>query len=140
MSDDPIAFGSARLDEDEAAARAAADTAAVDWHATGAVTATGPVILVASGEYDDVEVATVDLGGDDIAAHIARHDPARVLREVEAGRRTLQRHRTCGSGHGYCDGVIDGDRTRRTWPLCDDLADLLYRWADHSDYNPAWKP
>jgi Family of unknown function (DUF6221) len=67
--------------------------------------------------------------------HIARHDPARVLREVEAGRRIVARHRDCGDGMGYCgDGGHGGD------VLCPDMADLLVRWADHPDYDESWKP
>lgn len=64
--DDLIAFVAARLDEDEAAARAAVNFSygVPDW-------------------CDD---------GDPDGVHIARHDPARVLREVEASRKLLVRY------------------------------------------------
>ncbi len=46
------------------------------------------------------------------------HDPARILREVEAKRRILARH------------------ARDPWP-CHDLPDLASPYADHPDF-PAW--
>lgn len=67
------------------------------------------------------------------AGHIARHDPARVLREIGGGRRVLERHRADQYGCMYCE--------RRTGPRpCPDLADLLSRWSDHQDYDPSWIP
>ena len=77
----------------------------------------------------------IERSRDQLAAHIARHDPARVLREVEAGRRILERHRDCVQyGGGICEhaGAVD--------PPCPDLRDLLCRWADHPDYLPGWAP
>lgn len=54
--------------------------------------------------------------------------PARMLRDVASGRRTLARHTKCVQG-----------KWAGPYP-CPELADLLYRWADHPDYEPAWKP
>ncbi|MEW2051673.1 DUF6221 family protein [Streptomyces sp. NPDC005476] len=49
---------------------------------------------------DTVDFRQVDLTGfhPAIAQHVALHDPARVLREVEAKRRVLDRHvpQSCG--------------------------------------------
>lgn len=79
---DLVEFIRAQLDEDERVARAAG------WHryiwelgiVYGTVIATGNRKTVAHGcqEYD--------------ADHIARHDPARALREVDAKRRILELH------------------------------------------------
>jgi hypothetical protein len=79
VTDDLVAFLRARLDEDEQAAR--------------------ETLWEGSGNKPDWELpssATVDVGGDEfyagdatIARHIARHDPARGLREVEAKRRII---------------------------------------------------
>ena len=62
--------------------------------------------------------------------------PARVLREVEAGRRILARHQPDSYGCQYC---ADGGHNIISWG-CADLADLLARWADHPDYDQAWRP
>jgi hypothetical protein len=70
------------------------------------------------------------------AEHIIRHDPARVLDEVDAKRRTLTRHASCGTGTGYCD---DGGHGWDEIGGCADLADLAAPDHEHPDYNPAWK-
>jgi hypothetical protein len=123
---DPIAFANAGLDEDEATAGAAycqgpsaqQPTAPPEgswWTTAQILGALGP------GTWLD-------------ARHIVLHDPARALREVEAGRRILARHRGCPDGDGPCE----------TWfghePPCPDLADLLVRWADRPGYRPEWAP
>jgi hypothetical protein len=89
--DELITFVKARLDEDEAAAkRASRDKAAGDaWHAGGAGdgwTQAGTPVL-----RPDEGPAAMAIG-DYAAAHIARHDPARVLREVEAKRAIAALH------------------------------------------------
>lgn len=71
--------------------------------------------------------------------HIIRHDPARVLAEVEAKQRILKRHARCGSGVGRCDDGGHG------WDDvegggCADLGDLARPFADHPDYEERWKP
>jgi hypothetical protein len=63
------------------------------------------------------------------AAHIARHDPARVLREVAAGRATLgslQEHDEC-LGRG-CRLAFLAEVRRRA---------MVY--GDHPDYDEAWR-
>jgi hypothetical protein len=59
------------------------------------------------------------------AGHIARHDPARVLREVEAKRQMLAFH---DRAHPH-----DGDP-------CTTQRLLVLPYADHPDYRPEWKP
>jgi hypothetical protein len=86
---------------------------------------------------------------DDTAMHIARHDPARVLREVEAKRRILAEHdhttvhiwhdrskdfeicTACGAG--------SDDQGCIPWP-CDTVKLLALPYSDHPDYNEAWRP
>src|SRR6266702_4239538 len=82
MSGDLAAFWAARLDEDEAAANAAR---AGPWRYDGSavIAATGLNVTPAGAHHSIHE---------DDAAHIARHDPARVLREVAADRRIMDRH------------------------------------------------
>jgi hypothetical protein len=88
------------------------------------------------------------------AEHIARHDPARVLRQVEVLRRVVDCHK-----HTYSDAV--GERPRHGCEVCHVEGDfvigggwseldpdgwcetirlLTLPYADHPDYNPAWQP
>ena len=61
------------------------------------------------------------------AAHVVRHDPARVLREVEAKRRIVDRYAWLRE-HGDTGGAA--------WvlPL------LAAPYAAHPDYRPEWAP
>lgn len=65
------------------------------------------------------------------SAHIARHDPARVLAECEAKRSIV----TLASAYS------DGPEAPRTLNLANDvLAIMATTWANHPDYNEAWRP
>lgn len=119
----PVAFAEARLAEDEAAAKAAGGG---EWEYRDT--------WVWSGHSEIADVYNIpDI--DEAGIHISLHDPARALREVEAGRRILGRHWNCGTGGGWCDepGLTRGSP-------CPDMADLLTRWADHPAYGQEWKP
>ena len=65
------------------------------------------------------------------AAHIARHDPARVLAECEAKRRIVAdyAHLTTVPGHGAM-------ASHSGWIL----RQLAAVYCDHPDYLPEWKP
>jgi hypothetical protein len=69
-----------------------------------------------------------------LAQHIALHDPARVLHEVEAKRRILARHAECGTGSGYCD---DGGHDLGSLG-CSDLLDLAAPFAGEPGYKEDW--
>lgn len=127
-------FVEKRLDETEAIARAATP---------------GPWIAIDSGvmAVDDETWpvdATESARDREDRVHIAAHDPARVLREVEAKRRILARH--ADPGH-YCDAssqvevtsFIAGEQVRHVWP-CDTLLDLASPHADHPEYPPEIAP
>ena len=86
------------------------------------------------------------------AGHIARHDPARVLREVAAKRRTLaaldQRRHFLDNTEWYGCRAIDGD-DRPTGAACSCGRDdevlkqqrlLAEVFADHPDYRQEWAP
>jgi hypothetical protein len=69
--------------------------------------------------------------------HVARWDPARVIAECDARRRIVESAR-----HTLFD-----DPLRRTdfWRGARDVADadlrfLALPYADHPDYDPAWRP
>jgi hypothetical protein len=85
------------------------------------------------GEIQSVENETVtvvvrdDEAADSDLEHIARHDPARALREIEAKRRIAQ---------AVEEGVID---------LRPDARDEVFKhlaavYADHRDYRDEWRP
>jgi Family of unknown function (DUF6221) len=123
---DPVAFAEARLAEDKAAAKAAA---ASPWKSTA------PSLWIESGQGIIVQTRHFE-----DAAHIARHDPARALREVEAGRRILARYKDCLArmeDPDYPQGVAR-DQAREYEDFV--LPNLLCRWADHPDYDQDWKP
>lgn len=77
-------------------------------------------------------VADVDAGYG-AARHITLHDPVRVLAECAAKRRIVEMHRE-GPGGGYCSRC---DR-EPVWP-CITLRALASVYADHRDYDLAWR-
>lgn len=139
---DVIEFLRARLDEDEQAARAAG------WHRW--VLVDDEISTVGNGRL------VVRLERDYDGPHITRHDPARVLREVDAKRRIVELHgplqlpatnyrptmlqceycaSLCHSRSGLgCDQPIDAP-----WP-CDTVRLMALPYADHPDFDESWRP
>jgi hypothetical protein len=123
-----VEFLTARLDEDEQTARAATGKyRSPTWRVDG----DDETLLI----YPDDGSTGFTFDGP-IAPHIARHDPARVLADVAAKRRVLERHAECGTGYGYCD---DGGHVVSGGP-CPDLRDAVAPYADHPDYDAGWRP
>jgi Family of unknown function (DUF6221) len=128
---DPLlVFIAARHAEDEAAATAATPG---PWEFEGDDPTDDEVFTVHDGEHGDLvgeSVAFTRGGGRQVAngAHIARNDPARALRRVEAGRALVAAYersvRAVGPG-------LSQDLRR---PL---LAHAAI-WDDHPDHDPAW--
>ena len=122
--DDLIAFLRARLDEDERAAVAAAGQQTYyDWEVHEAEPPEQPEVRVKGEPY---RVA----GGvdDSTAEHIARHDPARVLSEIESKRRLIQ----------WCEWMVGDFRGSDVWK--DVLPLLALPYVGHSDYRAEWRP
>lgn len=134
--DDLAAFLNARLDEDEAAARAAGGRS---WRQPDPERTPGWV----EDDSDSIDrIVVYDEGAPTAgqAAHIARHDPARVLREVEAGRIILARYADTLArmeDDDYPAGVArDQGREYEDFVLpC-----LAAAWSDHPDYDQEWEP
>lgn len=144
------AFLLARLDEDERIARAVTST---PWRrGTGTAAAEG-----GEGWDQDVVWRTFEVEGDaglytddeDDAAHIARHNPARVLREVEAKRRLVELHEQVpGTPGAYQkDAPATGCKVCHEWDGvtyaggdCETLRLLALPFADHPDYCQEWRP
>jgi hypothetical protein len=75
-----------------------------------------------------------------VATHIARHDPARVLRKVAGKRAIIMRYeRACTIPEpcvSFTAGQDDGYRQ-----ACDDaIRNLAAVYSDHADYRPEWAP
>jgi Family of unknown function (DUF6221) len=131
MSDALAAFYAARLDDDEAAAKAAAASGPWYW----AEPRTYPQRIARAEE----------------AAHIARHDPARVLREVAAKRAILAEHEAIYPAVGRADGggIPDPEGVVSVFAychVCDEdapcstLRHLAAVYSDNEGYRDEWKP
>lgn len=161
MTDDLVAFLKARLDVDEQAARATG--ALYPWVATD----DGEVFEVPGNLQDphrcpehvvgipnmcsDLLVAS----GEDItdqldterAQHIVRHDPVRVLAEVQAKRRIIDLHQPRGVQGGppyhwtctFCDRAPAAWDNYTEWP-CLTLRLLALPYASCEGYRGAWAP
>lgn len=122
----------ARIAADEAKAR---DATPGPWRASD-----GERNVYESGEHANAAVAVGPYGCDvgASAEHIARHDPARVLAEVDAKRRIVTQFQTVTGpdepiiSPEYDDGYIDA---------LDYVMKLLaLPYAGHRDYRPEWRP
>jgi hypothetical protein len=149
-------FIRARLDEDKAIAEDAGRVGGGEWNATldgpdeGKVDADKDIYPVAYAEGRPTWTQ---------ARHIARHDPARALRDVEAKRLILFEHLDNGNwarsddgtlariSHGNQCTVCVEDSTgvgsefaeMERFP-CPTLRLLASEWSSHADYRAEWKP
>lgn len=136
-----VKFLWARVDEDEQVARATAPPPATSadlaWKAGDKFPADNGWCVYApnKGIVDDLDEAD--------AHHIARHDPARVLREVEAQRRIIDEHKPYAldahDRHGAMVGCAVCEHADTPYP-CRTLRLLTLPYAGHPDYLPEWRP
>ncbi|MYX67387.1 hypothetical protein K388_05554 [Streptomyces sp. KhCrAH-43] len=138
MTADLVQFLRARLNEDERAARAATPgpwcdsggyVTDIDQHGNSRVQVTE------FGTQDEDGQGSGPQGQAD-SAHIARHDPTRVLREVESGRRTLRAHDKWCEGRCEAKYPEGGFDAAHYW----NLKVRAEVYADHPDYRPEWRP
>ncbi|MBM4482260.1 hypothetical protein GS443_02760 [Rhodococcus hoagii] len=126
---DLVEFLRARLDEDDQMAREAGKRA-TDWRSDGVGGGGEPITWDDEGgwigEHTIVYSEGWPEGGE--ALHIARHDPARVLREVAAKRRILDL-----AGEISRSGAEFAEQDYRT--LTRSLAAV---YSDHPDYQQEW--
>lgn len=120
---DLIAFITARLDEDEAAARAALSGSADGGVWEIAYPYGGNAAMIRGQGIAMMQEKPQ-------AGHIARHDPARALREVALGRVILAQH---GRSPHWRPGDELLDCQYQKWP-CPTLRALAAIWSDHPDY------
>ena len=141
-----VAFLRARLDDDEQVARAAG----------------GPVWRYAQlrddpdgrpGGYaltlgDDRPIVDIGFMDDDAmlpaeSEHIARHDPARVLADVEAKRKLIKRYELAvdiTENHTSITPFLRGQDDGYTQACMDLIRAAAEVYADHSDYDESWRP
>jgi hypothetical protein len=130
---DLTSFLLARIAEDEAAA-AAATQGPWQYDARYQEVAAGPV-YVAQTEYDQDPRTTGNSDND--GAHIARHDPTRVLHECETKRQIVNLAVPADLA-GYMGGDGSYDESLATMEAV--LVRLALPYADHPDYRDEWKP
>lgn len=160
MTDDLVAFLRARLDEDEQTARAAADeTGIAAW--VGSDESGHAWRYQHGGVWGDHDglcsEAPYVVGTDlrQVQDHIARHDPARVLAEVDAKRRmvdeyakTVEIMERAGARLSTTAAALNDLPSFTTWARARDEALIMRDWvallalpfADHPDYRQEWAP
>lgn len=138
MTDDLVDFLKARLGDDERTARAATENAPTPWQTgLGEDDWTRDRMLFGGRgeplwENEGSQGLSLPEG---VAPHIARHDPARVLREVVAKRAIVEPHvdvHRCEWGD-YAGGDVSECTAR-------ELRLLASVYADHPGYREEWKP
>jgi hypothetical protein len=145
MTDALVRFLRDRLDDDVRAAQAAGVRAPA-WPVGGTLFLDGVEHNVVGNEEAFCHPHNVD--------HIARHDPARVLREIEAKRQivdgyalTMQlrdeaatRIKAAGDTPD-ADDLDTWDRAQSEAAILRDPVALLARpFSDHPDYREEWRP
>jgi hypothetical protein len=145
--EDIVAFLGARYDEDEQAARLMAEHYPPPWEVLdrgwmARVMAEGPRYweVTRLKQWPDMPAgrSAPDLG--DIIAHVARHDPARVLCEVEAGRGVLQLVAKAEEEAQSPDYLVSRPARVMLLALEPVLQHLALAHAGHPDYRKEWRP
>lgn len=123
-----------QLDEDERTARRVESS----WRQIGE---TG-VIVASDGDRAE-ECANGNWSG--IAEHIVEHDPAQVLREIDAKRQILALHTSFQvegdpwAGCNTCSWRDEMEDLRVQWP-CPTLRLLVLPYANRPGYQEKWRP
>lgn len=143
-----VEFLEARIAEDEAIASASGDVGA-DWLYIGEgdpVFPAGEGIVRSSSRREEIlhegtahenvyvtfdRYVTCDYVSSEEGAHIARHDPARVLREVAAKRKLVR------SIEGLVQHAYGYDSAGTVEEVLTPLAAI---YSDHPDFNEEWRP
>lgn len=144
---DIVEFLTARLDEDEAAARAAITTyddgqwtyglitKREDYEFYSIHTISPQTVEIAGSGFD----STGGVHEERFAAHITRWDPAHCLADVSAKRAMIALHAVEDERMHECVGSdpVIGIVTDYV-ANCQTLRLLVAPYADHPDYEPAW--
>lgn len=148
-----VEFLEARLSEEQAIAEAAPGgewTACTEDSIAGASVYDEQWVLLYPMHYDHDNALSnqpgatgpmyIERSRDELAAHIARHDPARVLAEIAAKRKVLEFWAI------WNEPDSDGHLRADTWAQATRHAIkiVMYQLAlihsDHPDYDERWRP
>ncbi|MFD7996860.1 DUF6221 family protein [Streptomyces mexicanus] len=124
--DDLVQWLRAQLDEDERVARLALDQTGDNWRAYY------KQIIAANPRFGE---DPADANTSEVADHIARHDPTRVLAEVEAKRQVIEQYESIGNPP---PSEIGPDLVRAE--LGRVLRLLALPYADRPGYREEWRP
>lgn len=105
----------------------------------------GALVSLSPEDRDHDETSRMD-----VFRHAARHDPARVLAQVAAGQRLLDRHsplslvapgKAAAGEESRCHGCGDTEFDRYPVDIedCPELADAVAPWSGRPDFNPRWE-
>ena len=138
--DDLVRWLAEQLDEDERIARAATSGPWTldDESYPETVYSAAKVDVVAGGRWGG-EASVFESTAD--AQHIVRHDPARVLREIDAKRKLLALHEPGETE--YVDGdvcMVCSERGEGPYYPCVTLRLLALPYADRPGYRDEWRP
>jgi hypothetical protein len=133
-----ISFTHAQLNEDEAAANAATPGPWAKLEAEPVVAAP----YAADNGHEIAEMAMCDEHPDRReadATHIARHDPARALREVEAKRSILAAHQFLElDGDAFCINCTSDLYERKGFDPCRTWRAIVSVYSDRPGFRPEW--
>jgi hypothetical protein len=157
--DDLVRWLRAQLDEDERIARAAMEAVgpvpgAAQWRYTASLTDEGGQYWSITTVAPSDTVPTVELVGsgmsgggvhkETLARHIAEHDPARVLREIDAKRQTIAELEAVERSMDQASRDRDVARynaVRAEWVvLCRIVRRDAAVYSDRPGYREAWRP
>lgn len=80
------------------------------------------------------------IGDEAMAKHIARHDPARVLREVEARRRLIHRYERAVAASESVVAFVNGQDDGYRQACLDATRDAVEEYDGHPEYLEEWRP
>ncbi|MFJ3839453.1 DUF6221 family protein [Streptomyces sp. NPDC090054] len=138
--DDLVQFLRARLDEDEQGCRAAT---AGPWYVLGGEASEYAIHTTTDCAPTAADVAATAYYGGGIweradAEHIARHNPARVLAEVDAKRQALAHYERIVQHTLKSDG--GADYLFAEGAVRKQIQYMALPYAGHLDYRPIWAP
>lgn len=153
---DIVEFLAARLDEDEIAIKAMGVEGAGRWWVgqrfDGSLDPEGSTVFVDVRRSDGlgyIHLGTPGMFAGPTAIHIARHDPARVLREVAAKRKLLAEHKHVPAVQSEAAHVYDfgcqtchvdthcGETMGLGW--CETVRLMAGVYNQSPDYDPTWR-
>jgi hypothetical protein len=156
--DDLVQWLGAQLDEDERIARAAAwlpgGVPGEQWRVSGSHGDAGGIYWSITNVGSDIDrVPTIEMVGsgmsgggahtEEVATHIAAHDPARVLREIDADRMLLAGYEKATNAYPADSIAYDYESEvgrARTATLAWVVRLRAARFADRPGYREEWAP